>query len=293
MLNIKNLKKSFKSTKVLNNLNLFIENNQRVALVGHNGCGKTTLIRCLLGLYQYEGEIEICGLNIKTERERALKHIAFVPQAPPALKGTVKEILELNAHLCEFNPEKIYPTARELGLNLSDCLSTPFKNLSGGMKQKLLITIALTRQPALLIMDEPSANLDPKARAVFFKLLSELPKETTMLLTSHRVDELSGIVSRVIELDNGVMTMDDIVEASADVKVLAEKSFCSLKLKKVPDSVRHALLDWAFQTNEFDPLIWSGTISSADRFRFHATLTRWSGIIENVTITKIHDGTQQ
>ena len=292
MLTVKNLRKNFKSTKILNNLNLTIESNQRVALVGHNGCGKTTLIRCLLGLYQYEGQIEIFGLNIKTEREKALKHIAFVPQAPPSLKGTVKEILELNANLCEFDLQNIHPIARELGLNLNDCLSTPFKNLSGGMKQKLLISIALTRQPALLIMDEPSANLDPKARAVFFKLLSKLPKDTTMLLTSHRVDELSGIVSRVIELDNGIMTMDDVVEASAEDNVFTEKSFCSLKLKKLPDSVKLALQDWGFDHDETDPLNWKGTIASADRFRFHATLTRWSGIIENVTMNKIHEEEQ-
>lgn len=293
MLNVKNLKKKFKSSVVLNNLDLTIETNQRVALVGHNGCGKTTLIRCLLGLYQFEGNIEIFGINIKHEREKALKHIAFVPQSPPALKGTVSEILSLNANLCNFSLEEIYPLAQELGLNLNDCFSTPFKNLSGGMKQKLLIAIALTRKPALLIMDEPSANLDPKARSVFFRLLSELPKETTMLLTSHRVDELSGIVSRVIELDNGMMTMDDVVESSSDTSVFAEKSFCTLKLKKLPDSVKHALQEWSFKNTDKDHLEWVGTIPSADRFRFHATLTRWSGIIENVAINKIDDKENQ
>jgi len=289
MLNVKNLKKHFKSNLVLNNLNLTIDTNQRVALVGHNGCGKTTLIRCLLGLYQFEGQIDIFDINIKTEREKAMKHIAFVPQAPPGLKGTVSEILSLNSTLCDFSVEQVFPIANELGLNLNDCLSTPFKGLSGGMKQKLLIAIALTRKPSLLIMDEPSANLDPKARSVFFRLLSELPKETTMLLTSHRVDELAGIVSRVIELDNGVVAMDDIVEAHTDSDILSEKSFCSLRLKRVPDSVKLALKEWSFKNDEADPLHWSGVIPSADRFRFHATLTRWSGIIENVTINKLDE----
>lgn len=281
-MNIENLVKTFKSNTVLKNLNLKINASQRVALVGHNGCGKTTLIRCLLGLYQFEGHIDIFGVSIKQDREEALKKIAFVPQIPPALKGTVKEIISLAAELCHFHESEIRPIAQELGLNLTTCLSTPFKNLSGGMKQKLLIAIALTRKPELLIMDEPSANLDPGARAVFFRLLSELPKETTMLLTSHRVDELAGIVSRVIELDNGVIAMDDIVEANSEA--LTGKLSCQLELKNIPDSVKQTLKEWLFTADDPQFLKWRGSIPAADSFRFHATLTRWSGIIESVSI---------
>lgn len=288
-MNIKNLVKSFKSNRVLNNLNLKIDPSERVALVGHNGCGKTTLIRCILGLYQFEGHIDILGNNIKTEREKALKKIAFVPQSPPALKGTVSEIIALVSELSDFSVSQIGPIAKELGLTLEDCLSTPFKNLSGGMKQKLLIAIALARKPAILVMDEPSANLDPKARAVFFRQLSELPKETTMLLTSHRVDELSGLVSRVIELDNGIITMDDIVEANSD-ELLTGSLSCVLELKRLPDSVKKALSEWQFTAIDAKLLRWQGLIPAADSFRFHATLTRWSGIIEAVTINKNQTG---
>lgn len=287
-MNIENLSKRFKSNIVLNNLNLKINPAQRVALVGHNGCGKTTLIRCLLGLYQFEGKIDIFGVDIKDEREEALKRIAFVPQTPPALKGTVNEIVSLSAELCNFKVSDVEPIAAALGLKLNNCLSTPFKNLSGGMKQKLLIAIALTRKPQLLIMDEPSANLDPGARAVFFRLLSELPKDTTMLLTSHRVDELSGIVSRVIELDDGVIAMDDIVDANSEV--LTGKLTCKLELKRIPESVRQALEQWYFTSSDPQRLKWQGEIPAADSFRFHATLTRWSGILEAVAIEQNHDG---
>ena len=292
MIEVKNLIKSFKSQKILNNLNLKIFPKQRVALVGHNGCGKTTLIRCLLGLYQFDGEIGIFGTNMKKNREEALKKIAFVPQSPPALKGTVKEIISLTSELCDFPLEQIDPLAEALGLNLSQCLSTPFKSLSGGMKQKLLIALALARRPSVLIMDEPSANLDPKARSVFFKLLSELPEETTMLLTSHRVDELSGIVSRVIELDNGVIAMDDIVEAGGDDALTGELTIV-LEFKRLPSSVKKTLLDWGLTSRTSSELKWEGKISAADNFRFHATLTRWSGIIESVSIRRIKEKEQQ
>lgn len=288
MIDVQKLIKSFKSQKVLNNLNLQILPKQRVALVGHNGCGKTTLIRCILGLYQFEGQIEIFGSNMKGNREEALRKIAFVPQSPPALKGTVQEIISLTSKLCGFPVEQIEPIAEALGLHLSQCLSTPFKSLSGGMKQKLLISLALGRRPNVLIMDEPSANLDPKARSVFFKLLSQLPEETTMLLTSHRVDELSGIVSRVIELDNGVIAIDDIVEASRSDSLTGELAIV-LEFKRMPSSVKKALLEWGLTSRTAGEVKWEGKISAADNFRFHATLTRWSGIIESVSIRRIEE----
>lgn len=288
MIQIKSVKKTFAANQVLKGLDLTVLSGQRVALVGQNGSGKTTLIRCLLGLYHFDGEIEIFGTNIKQNREEALKKIAFVPQLPPALKNTVAEIVSLTAELCGFSEQKVWPLASELGLDLQKCLKTPFKGLSGGMKQKLLIALALAREPHLLIMDEPSANLDPQARAVFFRLLAKLPESTTMLLTSHRVDELSGIVTRVIELDGGKIAIDDIVE-SHDREILTEQQECLIALKKIPESVRSALLQWSFSTEDPKELIWRGTVSSADSFRFHATLTRWSGMIEEISLNKKND----
>lgn len=285
MIHVRNIRKNFSSNQVLKGLDLTIQSGERVALIGQNGSGKTTLIRCLLGLYHFEGEIEISGTSIKREREEALKKIAFVPQLPPALKNTVSEIIFLTSELCEFPQEKVWPIAKELGLDLDKCLKTPFKGLSGGMKQKLLIALALAREPKLLIMDEPSANLDPHARSVFFRLLAKLPSETTMLLTSHRVDELSGIVTRVIELDGGKITIDDIVE-SHDKEILTERQECLIALKKIPESVRAALLQWSFSSEDPEELKWRGTVSSADSFRFHATLTRWSGMIEEISLIK-------
>lgn len=286
MIKIEDLTKSFNSKKVLNNLNLQILPQQRIALVGHNGCGKTTLIRCILGLYCFEGNINVFGIDIKENRDKALNLVAFVPQNPPALRGSLLEILNLMSKLCNVSISNIEYLANELGLDISKSLTTPFNNLSGGMKQKFLIAIAMARQPSILIMDEPSANLDPKAREVFFKLLANLPDETSMLLTSHRIDELAGIASRVIEIDDGRITIDDIVEAHG-TDILTEKYKCIIGLKRIPFTVKTTLLDWGFKAKEKSELEWNGIIPAADSFRFHAILTRWSGLLAFVSIDLI------
>lgn len=283
MIKIKNLVKNFSNKKVLSDLSLDILPGQRIALVGHNGSGKTTLIRCLLGLYHFEGSINIFGIDIKEKREEALRKISFVPQHPPALKGSLTEILMLTSKLCDFSLSRVGPLCSELGLDISNNRDTPFNNLSGGMKQKFLIAIAMARRPSMLIMDEPSANLDPKARSVFFRLLANLPKETSMLLTSHRIDELSGIASRVIELDGGSISIDDIVEAHG-ADILTEKFKCFIAFKKLPTSVKLTLEDWGFKHKLGFELEWEGTIPAADSFRFHATLTRWSGLITSISV---------
>lgn len=288
MIKIENLTKKFKSKVVLDDLCLDIARQQRIALVGHNGCGKTTLIRCILGLYHFEGKINAFDINIKEKREDVLSKISFVPQHPPALRGSLHEILSLLSKLCDFSISQVEFYANELGFDITQRLNTPFNNLSGGMKQKFLIAIAMTRRPMMLIMDEPSANLDPKARDVFFRLLSELPQDTSMLLTSHRIDELSGIASRVIELDAGKVTIDDIIETHS-TSSLTDKYECELSLLELPATVKRTLTDWGFQSGLESELHWKGIIPAADRFRFHASLTRWSGLVSSVSIRQTMD----
>ena len=91
---------------------------------------------------------------------------------------------------------------------VQDNFNKPFLKLSGGMKQKLLVAFALGRTPKILLMDEPSANLDPKAREVFFNYLKNYDKDTLMILSSHRISEISVLVNRVVEMDLGEVVLD-------------------------------------------------------------------------------------
>jgi ABC-2 type transport system ATP-binding protein len=202
------LSKSFKKQEVLKSLSVDFNEGDRIALIGQNGAGKTTLIRCILGQYVYDGKLEVLNRNPRKERVTILKDVGFVPQIPPPLKITVKELLSFFSNLCHVPVDDFIAIAERLGLKIKESLSKPFVALSGGMKQKLLVSFALGKQPAILLMDEPSANLDPAAREIFFNYLAEYNKEALLILSSHRMAEIEGLVNRVVEMDFGKIILD-------------------------------------------------------------------------------------
>jgi len=209
---VEQLTKSFKKTTVIEELSHNFKAGERIALVGQNGAGKTTLIRSILGLYKYKGDIDVMGMNPRTEREKILHHIGFVPQIPPPIKMTVGEMLEFFGTLTNTDQQEFIVISEKLGLDVQGNLDKPFMKLSGGMKQKLLVSFALGRKPKILLMDEPAANLDPKARTILFEYLHNFDKNALMIISSHRIDEVEGLVNRLIEMDMGKIVVDKEVQ---------------------------------------------------------------------------------
>jgi ABC-2 type transport system ATP-binding protein len=211
---IRNLRKTFGRQPALDGLSVSFRRGERVALIGQNGAGKTTLMRCLLGQYRYTGEVGVFGLDPHRERVALLRQVGYVPQTPPPLLMTVGELVTFALGLnpdCRF--EAIEEVARHHGLGLRALMGQTFSRLSGGTKQKVLIALALAKEPALLILDEPAANLDPEGRAALFERLRACPATVTMLLISHRIDEVAALIHRVVELDRGAVTVDRPVPA--------------------------------------------------------------------------------
>jgi ABC-2 type transport system ATP-binding protein len=280
MISFKNVSKNFKSVKVLDNVNLQINFGERIALVGSNGAGKTTLIRCLLGEYNYNGTTEIDNLETRTQRQNILTKISFVPQLPPPLKMPVSQLLNFSASVCNTDVDKMIKIAQRLGLDIEPLLQRPFVKLSGGQKQKILIAIAMGRSSKILIMDEPTANLDPAARAIFFKLLDEVHDDTIMLISSHRLDEVAALVNRVIELDQGRIVLDDRV---ADAIELTSNLACKISLTRAEDAFSKTLATWHFNSSN-DNLIWQGQIAGPDRLKFLGILSRYAGLLAGVEL---------
>ncbi|MCX8085836.1 MAG: ABC transporter ATP-binding protein [Rhodocyclaceae bacterium] len=285
MIRCENLSKSFRRARVLDGIDLDVALGERIALIGSNGAGKTTLIRCLLGEYVHEGKVTIDGRSPRTERTAVLGKIGFVPQLPPPLKMPVGQLIEFSAALSAADPARIDALAGRLGLDVAAIRSRPFVKLSGGMKQKLLIAIALGRDAKLLIMDEPAANLDPAARRIFFDLLAERQHEATMLISSHRIDEVASLVNRVIELDMGKIVLDDRV---ADDVSLTGRFACRLVARRADAALAKALASWHF-TAEADGLAWRGEVAGPDRLRFFGMLSRYVALIGDLSLSEVAD----
>jgi ABC-2 type transport system ATP-binding protein len=282
MIHIENVSKTFKRTRVLDGIDLEISLSERVALIGSNGAGKTTLIRCLLGEYTHEGSITIDGLCPRTDRNRVLAEIGFVPQLPPPLKMPVGQLIGFAAGLCGTDPQRIIDLAGQLGLDTAPIMDRQFVRLSGGMKQKLLIAIALGREARVLVMDEPAANLDPEARKIFFELLAERADSATMLISSHRINEVSSLVNRVVELDMGRVVLDDRV---ADDVSLTDLLDCRISVKRTEPALTKALTSWNF-TDLGGGLEWRGQVAGPDRLRFLGMTSRYVALISNLNLTE-------
>ncbi len=278
MIQFEQIVKQFRRQPVLRGLSLSVQRGDRIALVGSNGAGKTTLIRCLLGEYHYQGRIRIDGLDPRTQRRAVLAKIGFVPQLPPPLKMPVGQLLAFVAGVCDAQRAPLEAVAHRLGLDLDRIRHQPFVKLSGGQKQKLLISIALGRNTEILVLDEPAANLDPAARRIFFELLAERQALGALFISSHRLDEVASLVNRVIELDQGQVVLDDRVEDLVD---LSSRLHCRIQLTRADEAFARAIRAWGFAQGE-ETHAWSGWVAGPDRLRFLGMLSRYAAILAEI-----------
>jgi ABC-2 type transport system ATP-binding protein len=212
MIKVSNLTKKFASHVSLDNISCEFQKNESIALMGANGAGKTTLIRSILGYYHpNSGDVLINGLNPVKDRVKVLENISFVPQLPPPIKLSIKELMQYISVGADVDKELIMHYANEMKLDVKANLNKSFFKLSGGMKQKMLIAISLAKKSDIIIYDEPTANLDPKARDDFYRLLKQNEDEKVLLFVTHRLEEVKELVNRQIYMDLGKIISDEHV----------------------------------------------------------------------------------
>ena len=285
MIKINGVSKRFRRVEVLKGIDLDIARGDRVALVGSNGAGKTTLIRCLLGEYNCDGDITVNELDPRQHRTEVLKRVGFVPQISPPLKMPVGHLIRFAAGVSDSNPQRMYDLSVELGLDAHKISRQPFNKLSGGMKQKLLISIALGRDCDLLVLDEPAANLDPEARHTFFQLLAEKQKNAAMVISSHRLDEVAALVNRVVEMDQGKIVLNDHVADEIDMTSVLE---CRLTLTRANAAFTETVREWGF-SDAGEGIVWLGQVSGPDRLRFLGVLSRYAALLKGIHLKESTD----
>lgn len=209
---LKGVRKTFGRAEVLRGIDLDVASGRRVALVGPNGSGKSTLLRAVLGLIGCEGEVLLDGSAPFERREELARRLAYVPQIAPQMAAPVREVVGIVVRTRGLAFERVEALTAALALDLRPVLDRPFRLLSGGMKQKLLIALAFAAEASFLVLDEPTASLDADARDRFFKLFSEARATSTVLLCSHRLEELRHLAQYVVELADGKVIYDGPIE---------------------------------------------------------------------------------
>ena len=199
--------KRFGKTVALRDVDLTIPRGAKVALLGPNGSGKTTLTRIVMGLVGSDGEVRIDGTPL-TDRLQIASRLAYVPQIAPQMAASVDEIVRVIGDLRGVTRAAVAEVADDLGLPLDRVRRQAFRALSGGMRQKLLLALALASRPELLILDEPTASLDAAARARFLDRFAVAATSATVILCSHRLDELRALVDHVVVLAEGRVVHD-------------------------------------------------------------------------------------
>ncbi|MBT3280549.1 MAG: ABC transporter ATP-binding protein [Campylobacteraceae bacterium] len=212
MIEVNNLTKKFGKNISLDDVSCQFTKGDSIALMGANGAGKTTLIRSILGYYHpNSGNVLINGLDPIKDRIKVLENISFVPQLPPPIKLSVGELISYIQASAKVDKDLIIHYCKEMKLDIAANMNKSFFSLSGGMKQKLLIAISLAKPSDIIIYDEPTANLDPKARDDFYRLLKQNESEKILLFVTHRLEEVESLVNRQIYMDLGKIVSDEAV----------------------------------------------------------------------------------
>ena len=216
----KQLNLSFGATRVLNDINVSIEDGEFIGVMGRTGCGKTSFMQLLAGLIRPTGgEVLIDGENIfasRYDRKKLRRKLGFVFQFPEVqlFETTVERDVTFALKHSGLSRIKMRERAVEslaaVGFVGESILEQSPLSLSGGQRRRIAVAGVLAQKPKILILDEPLAGLDPTARREFLSLLRRLNREdgTTILMISHNADALAENCSRILVLDEGHLLSD-------------------------------------------------------------------------------------
>jgi ABC-2 type transport system ATP-binding protein len=255
IISVQNLSKIYASgLKALSNINLDIEEGEIFALLGPNGAGKTTLISIICGIVNpSEGTVLADGHNIITDYRRARSKIGLVPQELTTdVFESVVATMNFSRGLFGKPPDPEYIEKVLRDLSLWDKKDSKIITLSGGMKRRVLIAKALSHEPKILFLDEPTAGVDVELRRDMWEMVRRLRKDgVTIILTTHYIEEAEEMADRVGVINNGEIIL--IENKSELMKKLGKKHIqldLNSPLKIIPDTLSDYSLELNSEGNE-------------------------------------------
>jgi len=209
---VQNITKSFGPQKALNNVSFSIKKGEVVGFLGPNGAGKSTMMRILTTYYKADGgDAEVNGFDVLKSERDVQKSIGYLPEHNPLyLEMYVKEYLAFNADVYKVPKSKIEAVIEQTGLTPE--AHKKIGQLSKGYRQRVGLAAALLHDPEVLILDEPTTGLDPNQLIEIRKLIREIGKEKTILLSTHIMKEVEAVCDRVIIINKGQLVADKRLE---------------------------------------------------------------------------------
>ncbi len=224
MIEVESLTRYYGATAAVNQVSFAIEERQIVGLLGHNGAGKTTVMKMLSGyLEPSSGRAHIGGLDLQNNAREIQRRLGYLPENLPVYpEMTIADYLDYAAHLKGLRGEAKQRAIRhsvdatELGGRYLD----PIGQLSRGFKQRVGVAQAILGEPELLILDEPGNGLDPEQNEHMRALIRELAGRATVILSTHIMQEVDALCDRVLVLSSGALSLDASMEALRDSRHL-------------------------------------------------------------------------
>lgn len=228
MITVRDLNKTFKKLRAVSDVSFDVPERQVLGLLGPNGAGKTTTMRMLTTFIQpTSGSINIAGYDLEQSPDEIRRNIGYLPETPPLYPElTVEEYLLFAARLREIAEKQVKSKVDSVieMCALGNFRRTPCGVLSKGYKQRVGVAQAIIHNPKVIIFDEPTNGLDPMQIIEIRKLIKGLGAEHTVVLSSHILQEVAEVCSRVLIMANGKIVADKLIDESMSGKEL-EKHF--------------------------------------------------------------------
>ncbi len=243
MIEAKDLVKRYGPHTAVDHATFKIERGEIVGFLGPNGAGKTTTMNMLTGyLSSTEGTVTVDGMNILEHPLEVKRRIGYLPENPPLYpEMTVREYLQFAGEIKKVPKQELSKRIDEVmwKVGITDVMGRLVKNLSKGYKQRVGLAQAMIGKPDILILDEPTAGLDPKQILEIRQLIKELGKTHTVILSSHILPEVSAVCKRILIINQGKIVADDTPENLA--KRLLGGSHLLLRIDGTPQQVEATL----------------------------------------------------
>lgn len=216
MLDVNQLTRRYGDFKAVDNVSFSIKTGEIVGLLGHNGAGKTTIMKMISGYLEPSlGSVSLDGVSLEDDAKLVQQGLGYLPESLPVYpEMSVADYLNYAAGLKGLEGDEKNAEIKRVikATDIVDKLLAPIATLSRGYKQRVGVAQAILGKPKLLILDEPTNGLDPEQTLLMRKLIKEIAKDATVILSTHIMQEVEAICSRVLMLRAGQLVVDELLE---------------------------------------------------------------------------------